>query len=34
MNWQERVIFTVYVALGMLIVLFLSATGVVRWLGG
>ena len=34
MNRQERVIFTVYVVMGILIVLFLAATGVVWWLGG
>jgi hypothetical protein len=33
MNRQERVIFNVYIAIGTLIVLFLAATGVVRWLG-
>ena len=33
MNRQERVIFTVYIAMGTLIVLFLAATGVVWWLG-
>jgi hypothetical protein len=34
MNRQECVIFTVYVVLGVLIVLFLAATGVLWWLGG
>jgi hypothetical protein len=34
MNRQERVIFTVYVVIGILIVLFLAATGVLWWLGG
>jgi hypothetical protein len=34
MNRQERVIFTVYVVLGILVVLFLAATGVLWWLGG
>jgi hypothetical protein len=33
MNKQERVTFTAYVVMGILIVLFLAATGVV-WLGG
>jgi hypothetical protein len=33
MNRQERVIFTVYVVLGILTVLFLAATGVLSWLG-
>jgi hypothetical protein len=31
---QERVIFTVYWVMGILIVLFLAATGLVWWLGG
>jgi hypothetical protein len=34
LNRQERVIFTVYVVMGILIVLFLAATGLVWWLGG
>jgi hypothetical protein len=34
MNRQERAIFTVYVVIGILIVLFLAATGVLWWLGG
>jgi hypothetical protein len=34
MNVQERVTFTAYVVMGILIVLFLAATGVVWWLGG
>jgi hypothetical protein len=34
MNRQERVTFTVYVAMGMLIMLFLAATGVAWWLEG
>jgi hypothetical protein len=34
MNRHERVIFTVYVVLGILVVLFLAATGVIWWLGG
>ena len=34
LNRQERVSFTVYVVLGILIVLFLAATGVLWWLGG
>ena len=34
LNRQERAIFTVYVVLGILIVLFLAATGVLWWLGG
>jgi hypothetical protein len=34
MNRQECVSFTVYVAIGILIVLFLAATGMVWWLGG
>lgn len=33
MNRQERAIFSAYVVMGILIVLFLAATGVVRWLG-
>ena len=33
MNKQERVTFTAYVVMGILIVLFLVATGLV-WLGG
>jgi hypothetical protein len=33
MSRQERVIFTVYVVLGLLIALFLAATGVLWWLG-
>jgi hypothetical protein len=33
MNRQERVIFTVYVVMGILIVLFLATTGVAWWLG-
>jgi hypothetical protein len=33
MNRQERLTFTVYVVLAILIVLFLAATGVVCWLG-
>jgi hypothetical protein len=33
MNLQERVIFTVYVVMGTLIVAFLAATGVLWWLG-
>jgi hypothetical protein len=33
MNKQERVTFTAYVVMGILIVLFLAAAGVV-WLGG
>jgi hypothetical protein len=32
-NRQERVIFTVYVVMAILIVLFLAATGLVWWLG-
>jgi hypothetical protein len=32
MNRQERLIFTVYVVLAILIVLFLAATGVLWWL--
>jgi hypothetical protein len=32
MNRQERVIFTLYVAMGVLIAAFLVATGVVWWL--
>jgi hypothetical protein len=34
MNRPERVIFTAYVAMGILIVLFLAATAMVWWLGG
>jgi hypothetical protein len=34
MNRHERVIFTLYVVLGILVVLFLAATGVLWWLGG
>jgi hypothetical protein len=34
LNRQERVIVTVYLVLGILIVLFLAATGVLWWLGG
>jgi hypothetical protein len=34
MNRHERVIFTVYVVMGILIVLFLAATGLLWWLGG
>ena len=34
MNKQERVTFTAYVVMGILIVLFLAATGAVWWLGG
>jgi hypothetical protein len=34
MNRHEWVIFTVYVVLGILVVLFLAATGVMWWLGG
>jgi hypothetical protein len=34
MNRQERVIFTVYVVLAVLVVLFLAATGLLWWLGG
>lgn len=34
MNEHERVTFTVYVVLGILVVLFLTATGVMWWLGG
>jgi hypothetical protein len=34
LNRQERAIFTVYVVLGILIVLFLAAIGVLWWLGG
>jgi hypothetical protein len=33
MNRQERVIFTAYVVMGALIVLFLAATGLAWWLG-
>jgi hypothetical protein len=33
MNRRERVIFTVYVVMGILIVLFLAATGLLWWLG-
>jgi type VI protein secretion system component VasF len=33
MNRRERLIFTVYVVLAILIVLFLAATGVLWWLG-
>jgi hypothetical protein len=34
MSRQERVIFTVYVVVAILIVLFLAATGLLWWLGG
>jgi hypothetical protein len=34
MNRQERASFTVYVVLAILVVLFLAATGLLRWLGG
>lgn len=33
MNRQERVIFTVYVVIGVLLLVFLLATGVAWWLG-
>jgi hypothetical protein len=33
MNRQERVIFTVYLVMGILIALFLAATGLLWWLG-
>ena len=33
MSRQERAIFTAYVVMGMLIVLFLATTGVLSWLG-
>ena len=34
MNRQERVVFTVYVVLAILVVLFVAATGLLWWLGG
>ena len=34
MNQQERVSFTVYVVLAILVVLFLAATALLWWLGG
>jgi hypothetical protein len=34
MNRQERVSFTVYVVLAILVVLFLAATGLLWWLAG